>query len=380
MNKSRNEIPTIDVNLVTITTKSGKEFGFDTANQIEVEVQTEDTDSVKLVVKGRLRAQKPQESTITGHQITLHDNVFNPELVKVLQGGKVLYFQDSEKQTMSENPTSFGFAKYTPPVAGSSEKGEVFELNAYSAIYNAAGVITGYEKTIYPNCQGVPVAFNSEDGAFRAPEYTINSAPDIGEPPYTVEWVSALPELEDPDAVHVTGINVVPDTTTLYLGGTATISTIIEPVLATDKTVAWTTSNPLVATVDENGIITAVGVGIATVTVTTNDGGFTATVSVTVQAKTEVTVTGTDDSTTYDSETTDPQTYDASAMFTTDPSTGVGSITYSITSGDSVATIDSSTGEVTLTGTGSITILAVVAETAVTQAASGTATLTITAA
>ena len=98
MEKSRNEIPTIDVNLVTITTKSGKEFGFDTANQIEVEVQTEDTDAVRLVVKGRLRAQKPQESTITGHQITLHDNVFNPELVKVLQGGKILYFQDADKE------------------------------------------------------------------------------------------------------------------------------------------------------------------------------------------------------------------------------------------------------------------------------------------
>ena len=54
MKKSRNEIPTIDVNLVTISTRAGKEFGFDTANQIEVEVQTEDTDAVRLVVKGRL--------------------------------------------------------------------------------------------------------------------------------------------------------------------------------------------------------------------------------------------------------------------------------------------------------------------------------------
>lgn len=204
MKKSRNEIPTIDVNLVTVTTQAGKEFGFDTANQIEVEVQTEDTDAVRLVVKGRLRAQKPQESTITGHEITLHDNVFNPELVKVLQGGKILYFADATKTATTEDETSFGFAQYTPPVAGSGEKGEVFELNAYSAIYNAAGVITGYEKTTYPNCQGVPVAFNSEDGAFRAPEYTINSAPDTGEAPYTVKWVKELPELDDPDLIDVT--------------------------------------------------------------------------------------------------------------------------------------------------------------------------------
>lgn len=378
MNKSRNEIPTIDVNLVTITTNAGKEFGFDTANQIEVEVQTETQDAVRLVIKGRLRAQKPEEATITGHQITLHDNVFNPELVKVLQGGKILYFQDADKQTMSENPTSFGFAKYTPPVAGSGEKGEVFTLNAYSAIYNAAGVITGYEKTMYPNCQGVPVAFSSEDGTFRAPEYTINSAPDTGEPPYEVEWVANLPVLDDPDAVHVTGVSVVPTVATLYIGGTTTVTPVIEPALATDKTVTWSTSNQSVVTVD-NGVITAVGVGDATVTVTTVDGGFTADVAVTVQAKATVTVTGTDDTTTYDSGSAEPQTFDASAMFTTDPASGIGAISYSITAGDNVATIDFSTGLVTMTGVGDITITAIVAETATTQAASGTAVLSITA-
>lgn len=379
MNKSRNEIPTIDVNLVTVTTKSGKEFGFDTANQIEVEVQTETQDAVRLVVKGRLRAQKPEEATITGHQITLHDNVFNPELVKVLQGGKIYYFQDADKQTMSENPTNFGFAKYTPPVAGSAEKGEVFTLNAYSAIYNAAGVITGYEKTMYPNCQGVPVAFSSEDGTFRAPEYTINSAPDTGEAPYEVEWVAELPVLDDPDAVHVTGITVYPTTGILYVGGTTTITPVIEPALATDKTVTWTTSNESVATVD-NGVVTAIGIGNATITATTNDGGFTAIAAITVQAKTAVTVTGTDGSTTYDSESSDPQTFDATTLFVTDPATGIGAITYSITAGDNVATIDSSTGLVTITGTGEVTITAVVAETATTQAASGSAVLTITAA
>ena len=209
MNKSRNEIPTIDVNLVTITTSSGKEFGFDTANQIEVEVQSETDEAVKLVVKGILRAQKPKQSTITGHKITLHDNVLNPELVKVLQGGKLLYFTDNTKTSTTETETKFGFAKYEPPVAGSPEKGETFKLNAYSAIYNAAGVITGYEKTTYPNCTGEPVAFKSEDGAFRAPEYTINSAPNTGEAPYTIEWIKELPILNNPDliSVNIVGTN-----------------------------------------------------------------------------------------------------------------------------------------------------------------------------
>lgn len=197
--RARNEIPTIDVNLCTVETRDGIEFGFDTANQVEVEVQTETTDAVKLVVKGRLRAQKPEEATITGHQLTLHDNIFNPQLVKVLQGGVILYWQDEEHTQMGEDETSYGVAKYTPPVAGSAEKGEVFTFNMYSAIYNAAGIIIGYEKTMYPNCQGVPVAFNSEDGTFRAPEYTINSAPDEGEAPYEIMWVDNIPQLVDPD-------------------------------------------------------------------------------------------------------------------------------------------------------------------------------------
>lgn len=197
--RSRNEIPTIDVNLCTIQTRDGIEFGFDTSNQVEVSVQTEETDAVKLVVKGILRAQKPKEETITGHEITLHDNVFNPQLVKVLQGGRIWYWADFEKSEKTEEETQWGVAKYTPPVSGSAEKGEIFTFNTYSAIYNAAGIITGYEKTVYPNCQGSPVAFNSEDGSFRAPEYTITSAPDEGEAPYEIEWVANLPQLVDPE-------------------------------------------------------------------------------------------------------------------------------------------------------------------------------------
>ena len=81
-------------------------------------------------------------------------------------------------------------------MAGSREKGEVFVSKAYSAIYNAAGVVTGYECISYPNCQGIPVSFSSEDGVFRAPEYTINSAPDKGQAPYEITYLKELPTLD----------------------------------------------------------------------------------------------------------------------------------------------------------------------------------------
>lgn len=184
--KSKAEIPTIDCELITIETKDG-EFGFDTANSISVEPQVEEEDAVRLVIKGRLRAQKSAQSTLTGNQITLTDNVFNPELVLILQGGKIIYDTVNTKEIVG----------YEPPVAGSKDKGEVFKLNAYSAQYDASGSIVKYEKITYPNCTGVPIAFSSEDGTFRAPEYTINSAPKTGEAPYKIAYVKELPELVD---------------------------------------------------------------------------------------------------------------------------------------------------------------------------------------
>lgn len=193
--KSKAEIATIDVSLVTIEV-DGNEFGFDTASSIEVEPQINEEDAITLVVKGILRAQKPAVSTITGNQITLTDNVFNPELVQVLQGGKIKYWTSEEHTTEGDADAGFGISSYTPPVAGSADKGKVFKLNAYSANYDASGQIVQYEKITYPNCQGTPVALSSEDGTFRAPEYTINSAPKSNEAPYVITYVDELPELQ----------------------------------------------------------------------------------------------------------------------------------------------------------------------------------------
>ena len=290
--RSRNEIPTIDVDLVTIETAAGYEYGFDTANQIEVEPQIEETDAVKLVVKGKLRAQKPKDATITGHEITLHDNVFNPELVKTLQGGTIEYWQDENHTTKGTTPTDYGFAKYTPPLAGSGEKGEIFKLNAYSAIYNAAGVITGYEKTTYPNCQGQPVAFNSEDGAFRAPEYTITSAPDTGEAPYEIDWVEDLPELIEPGVTPVSLVGT--DATTTYDSSSATAQTYDATTMfvATPSTgigaITYTIANGAGIASINNGIVTMTGTGTVTiranVAATSTTSSATATAVLTIEA------------------------------------------------------------------------------------------------
>lgn len=192
--KAITEIPTIDVVMVVVET-AAKSYALDTASQIGVEPQIEEEDAVKLVIKGKLKAQKPAVSTITGNQITLTDNVFAPELVKILQGGTIKYWTSAEKTTEGTEETNFGVSSYMPPTVGSGEKGEVFKLHAFSAQYDASGQIVQYEQITYPNCQGVPVAFGSEDGAFRAPEYTINSAPKKDEAPYEIHYVQTLPSV-----------------------------------------------------------------------------------------------------------------------------------------------------------------------------------------
>lgn len=180
--KRGNESATIDVNLVTLVPDGGtEELIIETSSKIAVTADTETVDATKLVIRGVLKAQKPAETTVTGHTIVMTDNVFIPELVLILQGGAIKY--------ASEPPESTEIVGYTPPVAGSKERGKKFTLNCYSAEYNAAGDITRYEKISYPNCKGAPVALNSENDVFRAPEYTITSAPNQGQPPYDLDYV-----------------------------------------------------------------------------------------------------------------------------------------------------------------------------------------------
>ena len=87
----------------------------------------------------------------------------------------------------------------------------------------------------------------------------------------------------------VTGVQVAPATLDLMRGTTATLTAAVQPWTATDRTVTWTSSNEAVATVDQNGVVTAISAGEAVITATSN---LTKTVSgsctVTVSAPTAV--------------------------------------------------------------------------------------------
>ncbi len=189
------EIPTIDVALVTFQTyeDGAEEIAIETASSIQVEPQIEEADSIKLIVKNVLKAQKPTMSTLTGNRITLTDNVFTPELVRLVQGGTFYYWSDDLHTSKTTEKTEYGLAGYDAPLVGEKKDLPLFKVNVYSSVYDTAGLLLRYEKTSFPNCKGTPISFSSEDDTFRVSEYTIDSAARNDEPSYSIEYVDKLP-------------------------------------------------------------------------------------------------------------------------------------------------------------------------------------------
>ncbi len=87
--------------------------------------------------------------------------------------------------------------------------------------------------------------------------------------------------------VPVTGISDTNTSISLGNNGTAQLSPTVTPEDAYKKTVVWSTADANVATVDQNGLVTAINNGTTTVTARTLDGGFTVTYTVTVRIEIE---------------------------------------------------------------------------------------------
>lgn len=161
-----------DTTIAPIAITSGTKLG--------VEQQTKATDAVELVIKGQMYAKKPEETTITGHKLTLTDNLVIMDLIQMFQGG-----------TLTKDETSKKITGYTPPVSGKSE-GKPGTLKVYSAVMEGS-TIAGYSCIAYPHCVGVPVCMGAEDNVFQVNEYTINSTPGSGQAAYAMTIVDALP-------------------------------------------------------------------------------------------------------------------------------------------------------------------------------------------
>lgn len=72
--------------------------------------------------------------------------------------------------------------------------------------------------------------------------------------------------------IEVTHLSLDYSSKVMKAGETFQLTATVLPDNATNKTLAWTSSNPSVATVDDEGLVTAVASGSATVTASTTDG------------------------------------------------------------------------------------------------------------
>lgn len=90
---------------------------------------------------------------------------------------------------------------------------------------------------------------------------------------------------EEIASTPVSNIEVTADSSTMFAGNTLQLAATVTPDSATDKTVEWTSSDPEVAEVNENGLVTAKKAGNVTITATAQDkDGKSGSIDLTVKA------------------------------------------------------------------------------------------------
>ncbi len=217
-------------------------------------------------------------------------------------------------------------------------------VNHLAAYTGVLGAEAGYAlpETIVVTVDGSLIGadnylYNPETG-----EISISEGKITGNVVITAAGVKA-----DDEIVPVTGVTLNLHRTNLKVGGSVTLIPTIAPDNATNQTVAWATSDENVATVDEDGVVTAVAEGTATITVMTLDGRHTATCELTVTKSTSG-----GGSTSSGSSTTKTETRDDGSKVTTVTKPD-GTVTETVTQPDGTKseTVTTKDGDVTITVT-----------------------------
>ncbi len=89
-------------------------------------------------------------------------------------------------------------------------------------------------------------------------------------------------ENDTPADIAVEGILISPDQATISIEETLKLISEISPANASNKDVSWSSSDKSIATVSQNGLVSAVSEGSVVITATTSDGDFIATAIITV--------------------------------------------------------------------------------------------------
>ena len=155
----------------------------------------------------------------------------------------------------------------------------------------AAGNSAVLKATVLPENTTNPLVFwsSSDETVATVSSGLVTAAQDCRGGTATITASSTL----DPSAgvtatcevtvtVPVTEIVITNTTLSLFVGSTFTLGASVRPVYATNPNILWSSSDPSVATVTSDGVVTGVGIGTSTITATSEDSGITASCVVTV--------------------------------------------------------------------------------------------------
>lgn len=170
-----------------------------------------------------------------------------------------------------------------------------------------------------------------------------------------VDYMSLLLVAEDNSKASVESVSLNKTNASIYIGESLKLTSVITPNTATNKDIVWTSHNPKVATVDQNGKVTSVGIGTTTISVVSyNNPNATAVCKITVLPPKAIAVSGIKLNT-----TSGTLTVGASKQLTAtvSPSNATNKAVSYKSSKNSIATVSRS-GKVTAKGVGTAKITA----------------------
>ena len=198
----------------------------------------------------------------------------------------------------NENSSKYPHHRASSGYPGFPDQGYATTTQAYSLIGALVGGIEASNGDYHDNandyyCNEVAIDYNAAFVGAAAALYLKNkndgkqNIATAGTPGVPTGIKTFYSPSGGPSTVAVTGVTLNKPTASLTVGGTETLTPMIAPSNATNKSVTWNSNNTTVATVSSSGVVTAVKSGTATITVKTEDGNRTATCTVTVAKATQ---------------------------------------------------------------------------------------------
>ena len=204
-----------------------------------------------------------------------------PEGASLDTNGKTITVESGGK--LEGEPTGSGTVKIAPTITTESLSGGTVG-EPYTETILAA---TGDASITWSVSNGsLPAGLSlSEDGKITGTPttegtstFTVTATNNIGS-----DSREFTLKIEKPAFIPVTDLELNKDSLTLQENGSDTLTATVEPADATNKDVTWASSDNNIATVSEDGTVTAINAGTATITATAD--GKSATCTVTVTAK-----------------------------------------------------------------------------------------------